>query len=172
MFQFWRDRPLGFDKSSVGNYHMVNLFNRLFVSRRTLQQYGALCYRMRKSHLEIALVTSRGTGRFVIPKGWPEPGFQPFEAAAKEAEEEAGLIGEIAQTAIGSYGYLKRLHLFASITCRVSVFPLRVTDELASWDEGAERQRVWMSPQQAASSVAEHELEQIILEFERDFGSA
>lgn len=151
---------------------MVNLFNRLFVSGQTLQQYGALCYRKHKSELEIALVTSRGTGRFIIPKGWPEKGLQAFEAAAREAEEEAGLIGEIGHDSIGSYGYLKRLHLFASITCRVTVFPMRVTKQLASWDEVVERQRVWMAPQQAAASVAEPELAQIIIAFEHSFSDA
>lgn len=147
---------------------MPKIFSRLFVSRHTVQQYGALCYRTGQSGREIALVTSRGTGRFIIPKGWPEPGLEPFEAAAREAEEEAGLLGEIAREEIGSYGYVKRLHVLASIECRVGVFPMQVTGELGSWTESRERQRVWMTPREAAAAVAEKDLATIIRAFARD----
>ncbi len=144
---------------------MTNVFSRLFASGQTLQQYGALCFRFSGASCEVALVTSRGTGRFIIPKGWPETGLSPHEAAAREAEEEAGLVGEIAADAIGSYKYTKRLHLLASIKCRVAVFPMRVTGELEHWSEKQERRRVWMSPLEAAEAVKERGLRDIIRAF-------
>jgi len=56
------------------------------------------------------LLTSRETGRWVIPKGWPIKGRKPAEVARQEAYEEAGLIDRITgKSAIGSYHYEKRL---------------------------------------------------------------
>jgi 8-oxo-dGTP pyrophosphatase MutT (NUDIX family) len=57
-------------------------------------QYAALPYRARgKSELEVMLVTSRGSRRWIIPKGWPKRGIPAHDTAAKEAFEEAGVIG-------------------------------------------------------------------------------
>lgn len=144
---------------------MPKLFSRVFASGKTLQQYGALCFRGSGPRSEIALVTSRGTGRLLIPKGWPEEGLAPHEAAALEAEEEAGLIGTISPDTIGSYHYTKRLHLLARVTCRVDVFPLQVTSELERWSEQQERRRIWMTPDEAAAAVREKELGEIIRAF-------
>jgi hypothetical protein len=77
-------------------------------SRRV--QYAALPYRTKgKSQLEIMLVTSRGTRRWIIPKGWPKRGKPPYDTAAKEAFEEAGVIGKVRKRPIGSYPYDKIL---------------------------------------------------------------
>jgi 8-oxo-dGTP pyrophosphatase MutT (NUDIX family) len=54
--------------------------------------FAALPYRRRPdTTVEIMLITSRDTGRWLIPKGWPAPGIEPAEAAAREAYEEGGL---------------------------------------------------------------------------------
>ena len=58
-------------------------------------QYAALPYRIVRRRVEILLITSRDTRRWVIPKGWPMKGLKPQDAAAVEAAEEAGLIGEV-----------------------------------------------------------------------------
>jgi 8-oxo-dGTP pyrophosphatase MutT (NUDIX family) len=56
------------------------------------------------------LLTSRGTHRWVIPKGWPMKGRKPAEVASQEAYEEAGLIGQIVgKRPLGSFHYEKRL---------------------------------------------------------------
>ena len=55
------------------------------------------------------LVTSRGTGRWIIPKGWPMKRKAPHAAAAREALEEAGVVGEVQSSPLGSYSYEKRL---------------------------------------------------------------
>lgn len=146
---------------------MSLFFNRLFGSGESLQQYGVLCFRGAGPRCEIATVTSRGSGRIVIPKGWPEAGLEPHEAAAREAEEEAGLVGRISDRAIGTYSYTKRLHLFASIECRVTVFAMRVTGELGRWAEMQERQRFWMSPEEVAGAVDEKGLAEIVRRFAR-----
>jgi hypothetical protein len=60
-------------------------------------QYGALPYREIKSGVQILLVTSRNTRRWIIPKGWPQSGTPPHRAAAREAFEEAGVVGKSAK---------------------------------------------------------------------------
>ena len=73
-------------------------------------QYAALPYRRcPDGSVEIMLITSRDTGRWLIPKGWAKPGLGPAEAAALEAREEGGLVGQIDDHSIGSYHYDKRL---------------------------------------------------------------
>ena len=57
--------------------------------RETRAQFAALCYRRRKTGVEVLLVTSRDTKRWIIPKGWPMNGLTPANAAAQEAGEEA-----------------------------------------------------------------------------------
>ena len=92
------------------------------------------------SSVRLLLVTTRGSrGRWVIPKGNPGSG-APHVSAAKEAEEEAGVRGSVCPHAIGSYRYRKRQPSGAAILLDVDVFPLAVTDELASWKEQGERE--------------------------------
>jgi ADP-ribose pyrophosphatase YjhB (NUDIX family) len=40
----------------------------------------------------VLLVTSRETGRWIIPKGGPIKGFKPAKTAAREAYEDAGAL--------------------------------------------------------------------------------
>jgi 8-oxo-dGTP pyrophosphatase MutT (NUDIX family) len=145
--------------------HVLNLFNQLFVVDQSLVQYAALPFREGELGLEVALITSRGGGRWIIPKGWPEPGLSPPAVAANEAFEEAGLEGDIGETAIGSLTQRKRLHLLASAACRLEVFPLSVRTEHASWPECKQRQRVWLDPDAAARKVEDQELARLILDF-------
>ena len=70
-------------------------------------QYAALPWRMTDGTLEVLLLTSRGTGRWVIPKGWPHDSFSSAHSAAQEAYEEAGIRGAITREPIGSYRYDK-----------------------------------------------------------------
>ena len=72
-------------------------------------QYAALPYRLGRDGLEILLITSRGSGRWIIPKGWPMAGLSPSQAAALEALEEAGVTGNVSADSVGRYGYDKEL---------------------------------------------------------------
>jgi 8-oxo-dGTP pyrophosphatase MutT (NUDIX family) len=130
-------------------------------------QYGALPYRRRAdASIEIMLITSRDTGRWLIPKGWPEAGLGAAEAAAREAREEGGLVGRIGDRAIGSYQYDKRLPDGSTVHCAVEVFALEVEQQLKSWPEQDERRRRWFDAEEAAEAVREPELRVII----RDLG--
>ena len=89
-------------------------------------QYGAVCWRLHRGKVEVLLVTSRDTGRWIIPKGWPISGLTPADTAAREAWEEAGVQGELLGGDLGAYGYAKALDPKRSIPCSVQVVGLRV----------------------------------------------
>ena len=118
--------------------------------------------------LRVLMVTSRGTGRWVIPKGWEEPKMPPWAAAAVEALEEAGAMGTVAPETIGSYSYGKILGNGIVLPCRVRVYPLLVETLLDDWKERAERTREWFPPDAAAELVHEPELAALF----RDLGRA
>jgi 8-oxo-dGTP pyrophosphatase MutT (NUDIX family) len=127
-----------------------------------LAQYAALPYVHLADGLRICLITSRGTKRWIIPKGWPKAQLRPHELAALEAEEEAGLLGDIASDPIGSYSYRKRLHFFSSVTCRVLVFPLQVNAQEVRWPERGERELAWTTIVEAARMVNEPDLRRLL----------
>lgn len=121
-------------------------------------QFAALCWRMHRGRVEVLLITSRDTGRWVIPKGWPVAGKSPAESAAQEAWEEAGVRGQEGQDALGLYTYDKLRGAKAALPCAVSVFPLRVVALAARFPERKERRRRWFGADKAAKLVAEPEL--------------
>lgn len=128
------------------------------------QQYGALPFRVRDG-LEILLITSRETQRWIIPKGWPMERKTPAGAAATEAWEEAGVKGEVFEAAVGAYRYDKVLKKGEAVRCRVDVFPLRVLVQTISWPESDQRTLRWFTPDEAADAVAEPELAELIRTF-------
>lgn len=128
-------------------------------------QYGALCWRDSDQGIEVLLITSRDTGRWVIPKGWPIPGLAPEAAAAQEAWEEAGVEGDVSPMCLGRYGYSKTLSVDASVPCAVAVFGLSVTEIGKRFPEAKERQRKWFPKAEASTLVAEPELAQLIAGF-------
>jgi 8-oxo-dGTP pyrophosphatase MutT (NUDIX family) len=126
-------------------------------------QYAALPVRRKgNSPTEVLLVTSRETGRWIIPKGWPLKGKSPHKAAAREAREEAGVVGKINRRAIGSFSYEKRLKGGKVIVCEVQVFVLKVKRQQASWLEKGERKVKWLSRAKAAKTVGDRLLGTII----------
>jgi 8-oxo-dGTP pyrophosphatase MutT (NUDIX family) len=128
------------------------------------RQYAALPYRDRHG-LEILLLTSRETRRWVIPKGWPMKGLSPHGAAACEAIEEAGVFGRVSKKSIGEFQYIKRLKNGAPLQCTVGVFPLKVAKQLTHWPEQKERTAHWFAPAEACELVEEPDLGALILAF-------
>ena len=109
------------------------------------------------------LVTSRGTGRWVLPKGWPKKRHTGPGIAALEAFEEAGLKGEVAADSIGMYRYPKRMPKGRTVECDVDVYLMRVAELLEDWPERAERQRRWFTLAEAAGAVREPDLTALLL---------
>jgi 8-oxo-dGTP pyrophosphatase MutT (NUDIX family) len=131
-------------------------------------QYAALPYR-RGEGLEVLLVTSRDTGRWVLPKGWPMKGKAPYSAARLEALEEAGVVGRVAKRSIGSFHYPKMLRSGDEVTCEVHVYPLAVNGQLKRWPEQRQRTQQWFTPEAAMRAVHEPELAALLEAFAEAF---
>src|SRR5579859_4938848 len=110
-------------------------------------QYAALPFRIEGRQVQVLLMTSRGTKRWVIPKGWPIHGLKPQDAAAVEAAEEAGLIGVAEDRPVGSYQYQKRLKGERTTTVQVIVFPFQVHGQADAWKEQGQRLYRWVRHQ-------------------------
>lgn len=127
-----------------------------------LKQVGALPVRWTDSgEPEVLLVTSRDTGRWIIPKGWPSNRLKDFEAAAREARQEAGVTGKISSEPIGTYRY-RKLEPGMTRTMDVDVFLLKVKKEKKSWSEQHQRQRAWFAIEVASRRVREPKLRALI----------
>lgn len=129
-------------------------------------QVAALCYRGTGDDKEVLLVTSRGTGRWILPKGWPMDGKNAAEAAREEAWEEAGVCeGQLDRAPIGEYFYDKELDTGGVARCSASVYPLKVEKLAEEFPEADERTRKWVSPEEAAEMVDEKDLSQLLRDF-------
>lgn len=136
------------------------------VSLRLRLQYAALPYRFRKDgQIEILLITSISTRRWIIPKGWPMGKRPPHKVAAQEAAEEAGVEGRVGKAPIGHYHYEKMLSNGAFVPCRVDIFALEVRKQKSTWPERKRRDRQWLAPEAAAGLVGDAELAPILLSF-------
>lgn len=129
-------------------------------------QYAALCYRVNNDKVEVLLITSRGTGRWILPKGWPIDGKSPAESAAQEAWEEAGVIGKLSERCLGLFAYVKEREEEDDLPCVAMVYPVKVRRLASDYPEEKERRRKWFSPKKAAQKVAEPELARILAEFD------
>jgi 8-oxo-dGTP pyrophosphatase MutT (NUDIX family) len=150
------------EKSSEMSYSDPNLTAKT-LNPCAYPQIGAVCWRLKNSKIEVLLVTSRDTGRWVIPKGWPMAGLPPHEAAVIEAWEEAGVEGCAAPLPLGQFYYEKLHAAKPAQTCEVTVYPLRVKRLADTFPEAAQRRRKWFSAQKAAKQVAEAGLAALFL---------
>lgn len=128
-------------------------------------QFGALPYAIRDGQLVVLLITSRGRGKWIFPKGGLMEGMTPHQSAAHEAWEEAGVTGEIEPTPLGSY--------FLPVTderpepIEVKMFPLLVTGQREDWQERYQRQRYWADLAEAQTLITHDGLAELALELAR-----
>ena len=130
------------------------------MSTRTIvlvEQSGVIPYRIMDEKIEVMLITSSGGKRWVIPKGLIEPDMTPEDSAAKEAWEEAGLLGQVFPDLMGTYEYYK-----SGCTCQVDVFLLQVETVVENWPEAYKRKRQWVSIPKAIKRVDEPDLKLIL----------
>ncbi len=129
-------------------------------------QFGALCWRLGPVGVEVLLITSRDTGRWVIPKGWPIAGLTPEASAAREAWEEAGVEGKPDPNCLGLYTYDKGFGAERPpLPCQVAVYGLHVAALSDRFPEKKQRRRKWFSPDKAARKVAEPGLQALLAGF-------
>ena len=134
--------------------------------REARAQIAALPIRIgRSKKIEVLLITSRETGRWVVCKGWPMDGLKDHEAARQEAREEAGVEGRIQSAPLGAFFYWKRLSECFQL-CEVSVYVLVVKRHLRQWREKGQRRLCWFSVAEAAELVDEPGLADVIRSLE------
>ena len=127
------------------------------------KQIAALPMRWKKDGtFQVLMVTSRDTGRWIMPKGWTMDGKKPWTAAEIEALEEAGAVGYIGHEVVGQYTYRKKLGKGVSMTCEVDVYPMVVEKLKSNWKERKERKRKWFSAKSAAKRVSEPKLADLL----------
>ena len=129
-------------------------------------QFGALCYRVRRGKVQILLITSRGSKRWITPKGWPMDGRTPAASAAQEACEEAGVTGRASDDCLGIYSYGKNIGTPEEMPCLVMLYPVEVKALAKKFPESGQRRRRWVSRKKAARLVMEPDLARMILSFE------
>ena len=139
---------------------------RALLRRPPQLQAAALCHRRDGGRLRILLITSRGTGRWILPKGWLMRGKNAGEAAVQEAWEEAGVRARPASVRqVGSYAARKVSAGGLPVPVETLVFAVEVAGLTARFPEAGQRQRRWFDPAEAAERVAEPELKRLIREF-------
>lgn len=128
-----------------------------------ITQYAALCIRgAAPDHIEVLMITSRDSGRWVIPKGWPMKKQKPHRVAALEAWEEAGVVGKVKKRPLGYYTYIKVLRNGDLVRTIAQVHLLHVSEISSDYPESGQRRRVWARPDEAAEMVEEPELKSLI----------
>ncbi|MGN6538113.1 MAG: NUDIX hydrolase [Mesorhizobium sp.] len=131
-----------------------------------IRQVAAIPFRLGSGgELEVLLVTSRETRRFIVPKGWPMKGKSGRKVAAIEAEQEAGVVGTVLKQPAGTYSYWKRLER-QFVRVDVTVYLLAVSEELTAWREKKSRRRAWLTTGDAAMLIDEPELATLLKELE------
>lgn len=130
------------------------------------QQFAALCFDTARGKTRVLLVTSRGTGRWIIPKGWPVDGATAAGSAAREAWEEAGVIGRTSDQCLGAYTYVKRMPKGRDQFCSALIYPVKVLSLRGDYPERRQRRRKWFTLKKAAGQVDEPELAQILRDFD------
>lgn len=138
---------------------------RLLGAPAPMVQAAALPWRRAGDDIEVMLITSRGSGRWVLPKGWPERGETLWQTAQREAAEEAGVDGPISHMEAGVYFYGKVHATGLERRCEVHVFALEAARIADEWPERGQRERVWVPRRQAAGMVDEPDLAEIVNEF-------
>lgn len=131
-------------------------------------QIAGLCWRQSGKEVEVLLITSRDTGRWVLPKGWPIKGLSGPQSALREAYEEAGVEGVATNRPIGAYPYVKTVDAQNGFPCEVTVFPIEVKHLASRFPEASQRQRKWFPLAKAAKKVDEAELSALIRGFDPD----
>ena len=135
---------------------------RLIFANGFTKQIAALPYRKHGEGIEVLLITSRETRRWVIPKGWPMRNLSDHNAAKQEAFEEAGIEGKIGKKSIGSFTYNKRMKSGRMQQVQVTVYAMEVSRLLDKCPEQNQRKRQWFALGDAVERVNEDGLKAIV----------
>lgn len=143
----------------------------MFAAAKPVQQVAALPFVVIDDQVELLLITSRRRKRWVVPKGWPGRDGSLAEAAAREAAEEAGVIGPVRPDPLGDYSYDKQMSTGYEVRSHVFVYPLLVVEHRIDWPERGARTLRWSRPAEAADLVDDRQLGELITGIAADAGA-
>ncbi len=132
------------------------ILDRFFQPDKT--QIAALCYRTTKKGAKVLLITSRGTGRWIIPKGWPMKEASSWKTAEQEAYEEAGIVGKPGRDPVGSFRSYKDMDSGERLRTEVVVYPVKVSGQKKSYPEAGQRKLKWLPVEEAAEQCGDNGL--------------
>jgi len=130
------------------------------------RQSGVIPYAIVEGTPTFLLITSRQRGHWIFPKGRIPEGLTPWDSAAREAQQEAGVEGEIAREPVGSYRAWKTRGVRRFVIA-VDMYPLRVERQLDAWRETAERHRHWVTLAEAARLITDKQIVTLLRAFAR-----
>jgi 8-oxo-dGTP pyrophosphatase MutT (NUDIX family) len=132
---------------------------QLMIPRR---QAGVVPFRKTKSGYEVMFVTSKTNKNWIFPKGNISDGLSTKLTAIKEADEEAGVSGQIIGKALGQYRYIRYGVLYT-----VDMYAMKVDEEKDDWPERPERRRQWVSIKHAPNFSDYDHVKQVLLDFSK-----
>ena len=141
---------------------------QMFSARHAALQIGTLAFRTRQKQLEVCLITSRGGGRWIIPKGWPEPELSHTEVAAQEAWEEAGLTGPVCPERYASFATFKRVGPESELPVRMDIYLLPNPEQVKKFPELGQRKLKWLTIKKAVERVCDDGLKEVLRKMERE----
>ena len=141
---------------------------QMFSARNSALQISTLPCRTYNGSLEVCLITTRGGGRWIVPKGWPETDLSHVEVAAQEAWEEAGLTGAVNPDLYASYAATKELEPGIGIPVRIDVYLLVNPKQSKKFPELGQRKIKWLAIEKAAQRVDEDGLKNVLLKLQSE----
>lgn len=108
-------------------------------------------YRVTDDGVEVLLVRTKGGDKWTFPKGHVEPGEDPADSALREAREEAGITGRIAEGPLAEYAYPNTRGRRGDD--RVVAYLLEVTEQRPARESF--REPTWFAPDEALDKFAE-----------------
>lgn len=145
--------------------HLTDTLKASWVRRPDMLQVAALCYRKTGQGHEVLLITSRGRGHWILPKGWPKKKISSAQTALEEAFEEAGIEGNVRERPVGEYYYTKSTKSGILLNCVASVYAIEVSAIQTQFPEQGERKVRWFTPDKAAEAVSAPDLAKLLREF-------
>jgi len=124
---------------------------------QALLEAGVLAFRRKKNgEPRILLISKKRARQWGIPKGKLLPHLSFAENAAREAWEEAGVLGTVSPNSIAMFRARKRspnpqIHLIIEVW----VYLLEVSETLAKWPEKGKREIRWVTCEMAARQLRE-----------------
>jgi 8-oxo-dGTP pyrophosphatase MutT (NUDIX family) len=150
-------------------YPVDFILDQFFLRMRSpngAKQVAALPYTVIDGYIVFLLVTSRRSGRWIVPKGSVIPGETPWRSAELEALEEAGVEGIAGPEPIGTYRTIKKGGLTRNVV-EVDLYPLWVTKQHDTWLEQAKRRRHWVLLRDAKRLLSDPDLVELVTKFSR-----